>query len=126
MKQLRLLPIVLSGAFFFAAKADAQTPVSSTYFVGKWDILAKGVPNGDTHMFFTLADSVGTVKGTFLDPESKTDVPLTKTEIKDSVLTLYFTAQSYDVNLTLIKKGTDSVAGSLMGMFDAAGVRIKK
>jgi hypothetical protein len=65
------------------------------------------------------------VIGTFQDLDAKANVPLTKTALKDSVLTLYFTARNYDVDLTMIKKGADSVAGSLMGMYDAAGVRVK-
>jgi hypothetical protein len=39
--------------------------------------------------------------------------------------TVYFNTQGYDVNLELNKKDDDHVTGSLMGMFDADGDRVK-
>ncbi len=48
-----------------------------------------------------------------------------KVEISDSVATIYFNARGYDVTLTMNKKGDDHIIGSLMGMFDAEGDRVK-
>ena len=124
MKFLKLFTAVLAVTLLFSAKTNAQ--VTPAYITGKWDVLIKGTPQGDAHMIFTLADSAGTVKGTFVDPETNKDTPLAKTELKDDKITLYFTVQSYDVSLVLAKKDEDNVTGSLLGMFDATGVRVKK
>lgn len=123
MRSLKLFTAVLIATLLFSINTKAQT---STYYAGKWDVLVKGTPQGDAHLIFTLADSSGVVKGTLTDPETKKENPITKTELKDGKLTLYFTVQVYDVSLTLAKKDEDNVAGSLMSMFDATGVRIKK
>ena len=122
MRSLKLFAAVLVATLLFTVKTKAQT---STYYAGKWDVLVKGTPNGDVHLMFTLADSSGAVKGTFTDPETKKENPLTKTEMKDCKLTLYFTVQVYDVSLVLAKKDEDNVTGSLLSMFEATGVRVK-
>ena len=124
MRSLKLFVAVVIASLFFSLKSNAQ--VTSTYIAGKWDVLLKGTPNGDVHLMFTLADSVGAVTGTYLDPETNKEVPLSKTELKDDKITLYFTIQSYDVSLVLAKKDEDNVTGSLLAMFDATGVRVKK
>jgi hypothetical protein len=73
----------------------------------------------------TVADSAGTLKGTYLDPETKKDVPLTKIEQGDNKAKIYFTIQSYDVFLDMAKKDDDHITGKLMDMFDATGERVK-
>ena len=122
MKKLSLVFAVV-GFMFIAFTAKAQT--TPDYFVGKWDVLVKGTPNGDVHFLFTLMQKDGKLVGTFVDPESKKDMPLTSAEEKDGKATLYFTVSSYDVNLTLEKVDDNNVKGSLMGMFDSTGVRVK-
>jgi hypothetical protein len=124
-KNLLTFTAVLVAALLFTLKSNAQA-TTSAYYAGKWDVLVKGTPQGDAHLLFTLADSAGTIKGTFTDPETKKEVPLTRAELKEDKLTLYFTVQSYDVSLLLAKKDEDNVTGSLMSMFEATGVRVKK
>lgn len=63
--------------------------------------------------------------GAVQDSTGKEIAKLDKVELGDSTITVYFTAQGYDVNLVLNKKDEDHVAGSLMGMFDAEGDRVK-
>jgi dipeptidyl aminopeptidase/acylaminoacyl peptidase len=100
---------------------------------GRWisyisfrDVLVKGLPNGDTHMKFNIAGSAGYMKGALLDTTAgHKDIPLTKIEQDSDKVTLYFTAQGYDVSLLLAKKDDDHATGSLMGMFDADALRLK-
>ena len=49
-----------------------------------------------------------------------------KVELNGTSATLYFNVQGYDVDLVMNKKDDDHVTGSLMGMFDAEGERIKE
>jgi hypothetical protein len=103
--------------------AQAQT----NYFIGKWDVLVKGLPDGDTHMKFNIADSAGHMRGALLDTTAAhLDIPLTKIEQDGDTITLYFSAQGYDVSLLLAKKDDDHATGNLMGMFDASAIRLKE
>ena len=127
MKKINLMLVTLVAVAFMATKTQAQT-ASPNYFIGKWDVLLKGLPQGDAHIKFNLADSAGHLKGVLLDTTAAhKDVPLTKIDqADDTKVTLFFTTQGYDVNLVLTKKDDDHATGSLMGMFDALAERIKK
>ena len=125
MKKTTLINLMAVILVAIATKGNAQT--QTNYFIGKWDVLVKGLPNGDAHMKFNIADSAGHLKGALLDTTAAhKDVPLTKIEQDGDKVTLYFTAQSYDVSLLLTKKDDDHATGSLMGMFDADAVRLKE
>jgi len=117
---------ILTGLFslLFIVGAKAQT-ANADYFAGKWSVLVKGLPNGDTKMFFVLEKKDTTMTGVVQDSTGTEISKLDKVEIKDSTATVYFSAQGYDVNLSMTKKDDDHVAGSLMGMFDAEGERVK-
>jgi hypothetical protein len=126
MKKFNLIFVSLMAFLLITATSYAQTSTPN-YFIGKWDVLVKGLPNGDTHMKFNLADSAGHTKGVLEDTTAAhKDIPLTKVEQASDTITLYFTAQGYDVSLTLTKKDDDHVTGSLMGMFECTGQRIKQ
>ncbi len=125
MKKLKLVLAALLAFIFISVKGQAQTAVSNS-FAGKWDILAKGIPGGDKHIIFDVEDKDGKLGGTMTDPETKAVTPLTKVEKDDKGITLYFTAQGYDVSLVLHKTDEDHVTGSMMGMFDCTGERVKQ
>jgi hypothetical protein len=125
MKKAALFNLMIVIMMVVATKVNAQT--QPNYFIGKWDVLLKGLPQGDAHIMFNLADSAGHLKGVLVDTSAAhKDVPLTKIEQDGDKITLYFTAQGYDVNLLLAKKDDDHATGSLMGMFDAVADRVKK
>ncbi|HVW15696.1 MAG TPA: hypothetical protein VHB54_17820 [Mucilaginibacter sp.] len=140
MKKIKLIVAGLAAMAFFAEKAPAQTadtaktaPVTtasttSANLVGKWDILFKGLPNGDTHIIFNVTEQDGKLSGTYQDLETKKDIPLTKVEKDDKGLVLYFIAQGYDVNVNIERKDDDDhVKASMMGgMFEGAGERVKQ
>jgi len=125
MKKATLINLLAVILVVIATKVNAQT--QTNYFIGKWDVLLKGLPNGDAHMKFNIADSAGHMKGALLDTSAAhKDVPLTKIEQDGDKITLYFSTQGYDVSLLLAKKDDDHATGSLMGMFDADAVRLKE
>ena len=125
MKKATLINLMAVILVVIATKVNAQTPTN--YFIGKWDVLVKGLPQGDTHMKFTIADLAGHTKGTLLDTTAAhKDIPLTKIEQDGDKITLFFSAQGYDLSLLLAKKDDDHAAGSLMGMFDANAIRLKE
>ena len=126
MKKLSLVLFSVMAIAFATTSLHAQTSTPD-FYAGKWDVLAKGLPQGDTHLFFIITEKDGKLSGILQDTATKTDIPLTKVE-KDSKggLVINFTAQGYDVTMNMEKKDEDHIAGNMMGMFDCTGVRIKE
>jgi len=125
MKKVRLL---FAGfiCLLLSLNVMAQGKTGADYFTGKWNVLVKGTPNGDARMFVILAKSDTTMTGVVQDTTGKEISKITNVVLTDSSVTVYFTAQNYDVNLLLNKKGDDHVTGNLMDMFDAEGDRVKQ
>ncbi len=123
MKKISIAAAILL-AFFLCPRVNAQS--TTDYFPGKWKVTVYGTPNGDASMFFLLERKDGKLTGTVNDSTDKEMTKLTQIDEKDKDVTLYFTTQGYDVNITLTPVPTDSVKGNLMGMFDAKGVRVKQ
>lgn len=123
MKKLTFI-FTLAMALFFGLNAKAQAPAD--YYAGKWNILVMGTPNGDAKMTFVLERKDGKLGGAVQDSTGKEMTKITSIEEKDKTITAAFTVQSYDVTLTLDPVDDDHVKGSLMGMFDAKGVRVKE
>ena len=124
---MKKLPLVLASLFFvllFSSTASAQ---QKNFFIGKWDVLIVGTPNGDAKMLveFVAKDST-TLTGSITDPATKKVTKIDKIEAKDKSITAYFTAGGTSIYLFLEKKEEDKVTGNLLDMFDASGVRIKE
>jgi hypothetical protein len=117
---------LLTGLLFllFTLTVKAQTS-GADYFAGKWSVLVKSLPQGDTKMFFVLEKKDTTMTGVVQDSTGNQIAKLDKMELNGTSITVYFTAQGYDVNLVMNKKDEDHITGSLMGMFDAEGERVK-
>ena len=109
-----------------SSNANAQTKDSSTYFIGSWNVLVKGLPNGDTKMFVNLAKGDTTMTGAILDSTKNEVAKFSKVERKGFSVTVYFVAQGYDVTLYMEKKDEDHVTGNMLNMFDAVGDRVKE
>ena len=119
-------PWILTVLFliFCNISLQAQKP-SMDYFAGKWNLLAKGLPNGDTKLLVNLDKGDTALSGAILDSTGTEISKFSKVELTDTSITVYFTAQGYDVYLVLNKKDQDHVGGSMMGMFDVDGERAK-
>ena len=124
---MKKVSVFIAGLFFLllSVAANAQAKKGADYFAGKWSVLIKGLPDGDAKMIFVLDKKDATLTGVVQDSTGKEITKLTSVELKDNSATLYFTTQGYDVNLVMDKKDEDKVTGSLMGMFDAEGDRVK-
>lgn len=124
---MKKLSRVCAGLFLLLLSigSQAQSKTGLDYFQGKWNVLLKGLPDGDTKMFFIIEKKDTAVSGVVQDSTGKEVAKISKVELTDSTATVYFTAQGYDVNLVMTKKDDDHIKGSLMGMFDAEGDRVK-
>ena len=124
MKKLSLL---FAGLFFLllSINVHAQPITGADYFAGKWNVLVKGTPNGDARMFFVLDKKDSTLTGSVQDSTGKEISKIDKVDLSGDKATVYFNTQGYDVNLEMNKKDDDHITGSMMGMFDAEGDRVK-
>jgi hypothetical protein len=119
---LFLLAFILLLASF---SGHTQSKDSTDYFVGQWNVLLKGIPGGDSKMFVNLEKKDTTLTGSILD-STKTEVSkISRVEKKGYTVTVYFTAQGYDVYLLMEKKDDDHITGNMLGMFEAIGDRVK-
>lgn len=125
---MKKVNILFTGLFFLllSFNVNAQSKTGADYFAGKWNVLVKGTPNGDARMFFVLDNKDSKIGGVVQDSTGKEMTKITSTELTDSSVTIYFTTQGYDVNLLMTKKDEDHTLGSMMGMFDAEGDRVKQ
>jgi len=110
-------------ALFLGQNAKAQT---ADYFPGKWNVVIMGTPNGDAKLTFVPDRKDGKLSGVVQDTTGKEMTKITQIDEKDKTMTAAFTIQSYDVSLTLEPVDDDHVKGSLMGMFEAKGIRVKE
>jgi len=126
MVNMKKLSAIISVVFIFifSTRLVAQT-TGADYFAGKWNMLVKGLPDGDTKMFVVLDKKDTTMTGAILDSVGKETAKFSKVELKAAQVTVYFTANGYDVYLSMDKMDEDHVTGSMMGMFDAEGTRAK-
>lgn len=108
-------------AFSFALQSFAQ---DTDFFAGKWEITFFGTPQGDIKMKADLKLEGDKLEGILTTDADEIDI--TKIEENSNDITLYFTAQGYDVNVKLTKTDEDHLSGSLMDMFDAKAQRIKE
>ena len=111
--------IILSGS------ARAQTQTVTDYFAGKWNMLVKGLPNGDTKMIVVLDKKDTALVGVIQDSVGTEISKFSKVDVRENGVTVYFTAQGYDVYMSMIKKDEDHIIGTMMDMFDAEGTKIK-
>lgn len=123
MKKLNLTLTAFIG-LLMTLSVSAQT--KPDYYAGKWNVVVRGTPNGDAKMTFVIGSKEGKLAGDVLDSVGKELTKITSIEEKDKTVNIAFTAQGYDLTLTLDPVDADNVKGSLMGMFDATGVRVKE
>src|SRR5580693_4088816 len=112
---MKKLSVFISALFIFflSTGAIAQTQTGADYFAGKWNMLVKGLPNGDTKMFVVLDKKDTTMTGVIQDSVGTEISKFSKVELKENEVTVYFTAQGYDVYMLMTKKDDDHVTGSM-------------
>jgi len=125
---MKKLSTLFVGILFLllSLHTKAQLQNGHDYFMGKWNVVIIGTPNGDAKMIISLEKKDTAVVGVVLDTTNTEISKISKIEMKDSVVTVYFNAQGYDVYLMLERKDDDHAAGRLLDMFDVRGERIKE
>ena len=119
--------MLFAGILFLllSVRANAQTKPGADCFERTWRVLVTALPDAARKMNFVLDKKSARLRGALQDSTGKEITKLTSVELKDKTATLFFTTNGYDVNLEITKKDEDHFTGSLMGMFDAEGERLK-
>ena len=108
---------------------QAQTPTPGTNakvnFLGTWDVVLLGVPDGDVNCKLILDEKDGKLFGFFkFDDTEEGKVDIVNPMVKDSVLTFNANLKSYDVDFNLSQNKNEEINGTLFnGMFIATGKR---
>jgi len=123
MKKLSLIFTIAIG-LFMSLTVNAQT--KPDYYPGKWNIVVMGTPNGDAKMTVVIERKEGKLTGAIQDSTGNETSKITQIDEKDKTATITFNTQGYDVTLTLDPVDDDHVKGSMLGMFDAKGTRVKE
>lgn len=110
------------------APAAATTAAATDFFAGKWELTFAGTPQGDVKLIADLSRKDGKLTGELADPtDAKAEkIPISSVEETDSKITIYFSAQGYDLNAELEKVDDDNLKGMLMNMFESKAVRVKQ
>lgn len=120
--------ILLTLFFGITLNGLSQNTTPKDFFVGKWEFTVMGTPNGDAKFSTNLTRKDGKLTGELSDPANPTKEKIAITKIEDSAdkITIYFTSSGYDVNLEMSKADENTLKGSMMGMFDVKGIRLKE
>ena len=111
--------IVTTGSMNAQAKNTGEN-----YFIGKWNVMVYGVPDGDTKMVIDIEKKDDKLTGNMADP-AKTDPPLelANIEVADSTFKATFNAQGMDISLMLKIKDDKNITGNMMDTFDIKGTK---
>lgn len=121
MKKVSILIVFLLSITLFSFSS------AEDFFVGKWEILVAGTPNGDAKFMTELVRKDGKLSGQLKVVSTEVTEPIEITKIEESTdkIELFFSTQGYDVSVDLTKVDNDNAKGTLMNMFEATAKRIK-
>jgi hypothetical protein len=122
---MKNLKSVFTIFVLFATISLAKAQTSQNFFVGNWEVLVKGTPQGDVKlpMSFELKDDK--LVGKITNPETKEVGTMTSVEMKGEELFAAFSAGGYDVTMVISKKDEEHFIGKLMDMIEVEGTRLK-
>jgi hypothetical protein len=120
-----IITLIMLGLLVSTGSTKAQAVnAGEKNFVGKWNLMVYGLPDGDTKMVMNIEKKEDKLAGN-LSSTASTDPPLDLTNIvvADSTLNATFSAQGMDITLFFKLKDAKNIAGSMMDMFDIKGTK---
>jgi len=106
--------------------ASATFAHNPDYFIGNWDVLIEGTPQGNVNVTLTLERVEGKLIGKFSQGESEQGMTISNIKEDENGITLFFFAEGYDLYLSLKEAEEDKLSGYLIDQFPVKGERIKK
>ena len=124
-KALFILSTIIIAFIVNTGSINAQAKnTGEKYFIGKWNLMVYGLPDGDTKMTINIEKKDYKLIGNLAD-SAKTVPPLdlANIEVADSTFKATFSAQGMDISLMLKIKDDKNVTGNMMDMFDIKGTK---
>ncbi|MDA9843317.1 hypothetical protein N9C47_00505 [Flavobacteriaceae bacterium] len=121
----KLIPLV---ALFLTFSCGVQKSIKSDPYVGSYEMTVFEVDNiGDLSLLLNLTKEGENYTASISPKEGMQDVEFEvgDTTLQDNVFTIEAYAAGYDIYFDITIQ-EDTVSGSLMGMFDLEGTRIKQ
>lgn len=122
---MKNLKSVFTLVVFFATIVMAKAQVNQNFFVGNWEVLVKGTPQGDVKMPMSFELKEDKIIGKITNPETNEVATMTSVEMQGEELHAAFSAGGYDLTLVIKKKDDDHFQGTLMEMIEVEGTRLK-
>ncbi|MCG6190359.1 hypothetical protein [Maribellus maritimus] len=113
--------LTLVASLFVSLISNAQQP--EDYFLGDWDVVVEGTPNGDAKMTMHLERVDGKLKGEMRTEGDAGVIKIEKIDEKETSLSMYYFAGGYDISMDFDKVDKNNIKGNLLGMFTARGIR---
>lgn len=109
-----------------AFHSAAQSKTGADYFVGKWNVFIPGTPIGDLKRIYIFEKTGDGLSGIVQDASTgSTIAKFSKVEVKDDLVTVYYTANDIEVSVVLTKKDEDHFTGKVLDNYEATGERVK-
>ncbi len=122
---MKTLKSVLTLVVLMAAMSMAKAQVNQNFFVGNWEVLVKGTPQGDVKLPMSFELKEDKLIGKVTNPETKEVATMTSVELKGEELFAAFSAGGYDLTMVISKKDEERFVGKLMDMLEVEGLRLK-
>jgi hypothetical protein len=123
---MKKINLVATGLVLFLLTLNTNAQNTTDFFVGKWDLLVTGTPNGDAKMILSLERKDGKLDGKVIFGDQAGSANLFDIEDKGTLITFNITASDYVVRFSLEKKDDNHISGTMMDQFDTKGERILK
>ena len=124
---MKKIIFILATVFFLMCNLTVKAQdKSSDYFVGTWELLVEGTPEGDGIMVVDLSrNDDGKLTGTLSNKSKETKIIISQVDEKEKDITIFYTSDSgFDINIYIKKVGDNDVSGNIMNMFDLTGKRV--
>ncbi|WP_428666089.1 hypothetical protein [Runella sp.] len=129
MKKWTLCTLLALFCFLTNTTLFAQT--QQNYFIGKWDMSVKDLPQGDGHhpLLFEMAKDASGKKEMvgYLEKTAETEqIKLSSLELEGDKLTFIIEGQGHEVQVVLTKKDDNTATGTFYnGRFEVVATRKK-
>ncbi|RFS16941.1 hypothetical protein [Emticicia sp. C21] len=106
--------------------ANAQTKKGVDYFEGKWKVSIPGTPLGDLKRLIILEKKDNGLSGVVKDDATGNEIAkISKVDIKDNEVTIYYHANDVDAVLVMTRKDDDHITGNILEAYPLEGTRVK-
>ena len=105
---------------------NAQTKKGVDYFEGKWKVSIPGTPIGDLKRLIILEKKDNGLSGVVKDDATGKEIAkISKVEVKDNEVTIYYHANDIDAVLVMTRKDDDHITGNILEAYPLEGTRVK-